>query len=173
MIKYARIFWNILIENTPSSPSANLRYKRKNSNELFYVTNQNPKHGTSDSCHARMSRANVMRCCETVLDKRREVRSKCFGYTTMYDQRMCSFVLRVLMQPNTGNSLEKKCHPVTEQWNRANSNHRELVDLISVDPFFSIYLLSGDQYQYLGNCPPTPPLTQQQSIDSKLELLLG
>ena len=22
-----------------------------------------------------------------------------------------------------------------------------------------------DQYQYLGNCPPTPPLTQQQSID--------
>ena len=24
-----------------------------------------------------------------------------------------------------------------------------------------------DQYQYLGNCPPTPPLTQQQSIDNK------
>ena len=23
-----------------------------------------------------------------------------------------------------------------------------------------------DQYQYLGNCPPTPPLTQQQSIDN-------
>ena len=21
-----------------------------------------------------------------------------------------------------------------------------------------------DQYQYLGNCPPTPPMTQQQSI---------
>ena len=27
-----------------------------------------------------------------------------------------------------------------------------------------------DQYQYLGNCPPTPPLTQQQSIDNKLGL---
>ena len=25
-----------------------------------------------------------------------------------------------------------------------------------------------DQYQYLGNCPPTPPQTQQQSIDNKL-----
>ena len=25
-----------------------------------------------------------------------------------------------------------------------------------------------DQYQYLGSCPPTPPLTQQQSIDNKL-----
>ena len=23
----------------------------------------------------------------------------------------------------------------------------------------------ADQYQYLGNCPPTPPLTQQQSIE--------
>ena len=30
-----------------------------------------------------------------------------------------------------------------------------------------------DQYQYLGNCPPTPPLTQQQSIDDKLRLMLG
>ena len=30
-----------------------------------------------------------------------------------------------------------------------------------------------DQYQYLGNCPPTPPLTQQQSIDNKLGLMLG
>ena len=44
-----------------------------------------------------------------------------------------------------------------------------------------IKLLSGcdlnmkkwDQYQYLGNCPPTPPLTQQQSIDNKLGLMLG
>ena len=25
-----------------------------------------------------------------------------------------------------------------------------------------------DQFQYLGNCPPTLPLTQQQSIDNKL-----
>ena len=31
----------------------------------------------------------------------------------------------------------------------------------------------SDQYQYLGNCPPTPPLTQQQSIDNKLGLMLG
>ena len=30
-----------------------------------------------------------------------------------------------------------------------------------------------DQYQYLGNCSPTPPLTQQQSIDDKLGLMLG
>ena len=30
-----------------------------------------------------------------------------------------------------------------------------------------------DQYPYLGNCPPTPPLTQQQSIDNKLGLMLG
>ena len=30
-----------------------------------------------------------------------------------------------------------------------------------------------DQHQYLGNCPPTPPLTQQQSIDNKLRLMLG
>ena len=30
-----------------------------------------------------------------------------------------------------------------------------------------------DQYQYPGNCPPTPPLTQQQSIDNKLRLMLG
>ena len=34
-------------------------------------------------------------------------------------------------------------------------------------------LLVLDQYQYLGNCPPTPPLTQQQSIDDKLGLMLG
>ena len=30
-----------------------------------------------------------------------------------------------------------------------------------------------DQYQYLGNCPPTLPLTWQQSIDNKLGLMLG
>ena len=28
---------------------------------------------------------------------------------------------------------------------------------------------NSDQYQYLGNGPPTPPLTQQQSIDNKFE----
>ena len=33
----------------------------------------------------------------------------------------------------------------------------------------------SDQYQYLGNFPPTPPLTQQQSIiiDNKLGWMLG
>ena len=30
-----------------------------------------------------------------------------------------------------------------------------------------------DHYQYLGNFPPTPPLTQQKSIDNKLKLMLG
>ena len=30
-----------------------------------------------------------------------------------------------------------------------------------------------DQYQYLSNCPPTPPPTQQQSIDNNLRLMLG
>ena len=30
-----------------------------------------------------------------------------------------------------------------------------------------------DQYQYLGNFPPTPPLAQQQSIDNKLGSMLG
>ena len=35
------------------------------------------------------------------------------------------------------------------------------------------YMTFSDQYQYLGNCPPTPPLTQQQSIDNKLRLMLG
>ena len=29
-----------------------------------------------------------------------------------------------------------------------------------------------DQYQYLGNCPPTPPLTRQ-SIEENLRLMLG
>ena len=37
----------------------------------------------------------------------------------------------------------------------------------------SVELKMWDQYQYLGNCPPTPPLTQQQSIDNKLGLMLG
>ena len=30
-----------------------------------------------------------------------------------------------------------------------------------------------DEYPYLGNCPPTPPLTQQQSIENNLGLMLG
>ena len=37
----------------------------------------------------------------------------------------------------------------------------------------SVEFKMWDQYQYLGNCPPTPPLTQQQSIDNNLGLMLG
>ena len=43
-------------------------------------------------------------------------------------------------------------------------------------PSFVIIVIGGqfsDQYQYLRNCPPTPPLTQQQSIDNKSGLMLG
>ena len=47
---------------------------------------------------------------------------------------------------------------------------RELQDMYV---FFVILKSISDQYQYLGNCPPTPPLTQQQSIDNKLGLMLG
>ena len=32
----------------------------------------------------------------------------------------------------------------------------------------NIHEIYWDQYQYLGNCPLTPPLTQQQSNDKKL-----
>ena len=39
--------------------------------------------------------------------------------------------------------------------------------------FFVILKSISDQYQSLGNFPPTPPLTQQQSIDNKLGLMLG
>ena len=38
---------------------------------------------------------------------------------------------------------------------------------------YAVSVASRDQYQYLGNCPPTLPLTQQQSIDNKLGLMLG
>ena len=34
-------------------------------------------------------------------------------------------------------------------------------------------LLLNHSDQYLGNCPPSPPQTQQQSIDNKLGLMLG
>ena len=37
----------------------------------------------------------------------------------------------------------------------------------------SEYIKEWDQYQYLGNCPPTPPLIQKQSIDDDLGLMLG
>ena len=36
-----------------------------------------------------------------------------------------------------------------------------------------ISILVRDQYQYMGNSPPTPPLTQKQSIDNNLGLMLG
>ena len=36
-----------------------------------------------------------------------------------------------------------------------------------------LVILTWDKYQYLDNCPPTPPLTQQQSTDNKLGLMLG
>ena len=36
------------------------------------------------------------------------------------------------------------------------------------------FITLSDQYQYLENCPPNPPpLTQQQSIDNKLGVMLG
>ena len=44
---------------------------------------------------------------------------------------------------------------------------------------FLVYQICGrevdktDQYQYLGYRPPTPPLTQQQSIENNLRLMLG
>ena len=56
-----------------------------------------------------------------------------------------------------------------------------LVSLVCTFFFFTllatlksiVIMKYSDQYQYLGNCPPTPPLTQQQSIDNKLGLMLG
>ena len=44
-----------------------------------------------------------------------------------------------------------------------------MFDLLTVSP--KIRLKSVDFWdQYLGNWPPTPPLTEQQSIDNKLGL---
>ena len=40
--------------------------------------------------------------------------------------------------------------------------------LYSISLWLAVVIL--DQYQYLGNCPSTPPLTQQQSIDNNLGL---
>ena len=37
--------------------------------------------------------------------------------------------------------------------------------LSAVSLIFVISIDLLDQYQYLGNCPPTPPLAQQQSMD--------
>ena len=63
-------------------------------------------------------------------------------------------------------------------------------ELATVESFYGWYFVSSfnsdkgsmlkksvletwDQYQYLGNCSPTPPLTQQQSIDNNLRLMLS
>ena len=43
-----------------------------------------------------------------------------------------------------------------------------LVVRIGFDLYITLFFFKLDQYQYLGNCPHTPPLTQQQSIDNKL-----
>ena len=57
---------------------------------------------------------------------------------------------------------------------------QELILLVQLENFhFSLnleqtaVLLLNHSDQYLGNCPPSPPLTQQQSIDNKLGLMLG
>ena len=55
-----------------------------------------------------------------------------------------------------------------------------LCDILTISPpplpSFVIIVIGSqfsDQYQYLRNCPPTPPLTHQQSIDNKSGLMLG
>ena len=48
----------------------------------------------------------------------------------------------------------------------------DLMHMRSLEILFSLNEEIEDQYQYLGNYPPTPPLTQQQSIDNKLGLML-
>ena len=53
------------------------------------------------------------------------------------------------------------------------SNNVLILIKVTVTKETIIAVLLMDQYQYLGNCPPTPPLTHQQSIDNKLGLVLG
>ena len=53
------------------------------------------------------------------------------------------------------------------------TNQRKKSVCLSQGGAYAVSVASRDQYQYLGNYPPTPPLTQQQSIDSKLGLMLG
>ena len=53
---------------------------------------------------------------------------------------------------------------------------REVLGVFQVLPLCLFHFLQekcSDQYHYVGNCPPTPPLAQQQSIDSKLGLMLS
>ena len=53
------------------------------------------------------------------------------------------------------------------------SNNVLILIKVTVTKETIIAVLLMDQYQYLGNCPPTPPLSQQQSTDNKLGLMLG
>ena len=59
----------------------------------------------------------------------------------------------------------------TPLWWRENARSFSFTSLrwpIHVNNLIDKTKLFWDQYQYLGNCPPTPPLTQQQSTDYKL-----
>ena len=68
-------------------------------------------------------------------------------------------------------SLKKKFHaPVKD---RVCAAGLFWLFVCSVNNLRCICIEKPDQYQYLGNYPPTPPLTQQQSIDNKLGLMLG
>ena len=53
------------------------------------------------------------------------------------------------------------------------SNNVLILIKLTVTKETIIAVLLMDQYQYLGNCPPTPPLSQQQSTDNKLGVMLG
>ena len=58
-------------------------------------------------------------------------------------------------------------------WVNANYMSTALQKELRHCPVWLPYINLLDQYQYLGNCPPTPPLIQQQSIENKLRLTLG
>ena len=64
----------------------------------------------------------------------------------------------------------KSLNSITLSWN---INIMRMKEVITHSRSFGLLAKFSDQYQYLGNCPPTPPLTQQQSIDDKLRLMLG
>ena len=50
---------------------------------------------------------------------------------------------------------------------------RKMSVMMHANKLLLLPILILDQYQYLGSCPPTPPLTQQQSIDQKFSFMLG
>ena len=64
----------------------------------------------------------------------------------------------------------KSLNSITLSWN---INIMRMKEVITNSRSSGLLEKFSDQYQYLGNCPPTPPLTQQQSIDDKLRLMLG